>query len=203
MPRVLHYFAHPGRRHSTVNKAMWSASASVSDTTRVDLYAEYPRLDIDIEQEQQRLRDHDVIVFQFPLFWYSTPAIIKEWQDLVLEIGFAYGDGGEALAGKRMLLAVSAGGPEDAYSVEGYNHFPMRTLLTPLEQTARLCKMQFLPPYVLFASLRAEREARLKEHVNGFVALLTALSQGRMPTEWEVKETLCAQDVLGDLVSHG
>ena len=50
--------------------------------TFVDLYAEYPRFEIDVDREQARLLAHDVIVFQNPLFWYSTPAILKEWQDL-------------------------------------------------------------------------------------------------------------------------
>ena len=59
---------------------------------------------------QQRgcgLLDHDVVLFQFPLFWYSTPSILKEWQDLVLEHGFAYGAEGDALDGKRMMIAVT------------------------------------------------------------------------------------------------
>ncbi|MCV5747032.1 NAD(P)H-dependent oxidoreductase, partial [Escherichia coli] len=76
--------------------------------TCVDLYGEYPRFNINIDREQQRLREHDVVIFQFPLYWYSTPAILKEWQDLVLEYGFAYGTEGTELQGKTMLCVLSA-----------------------------------------------------------------------------------------------
>ena len=56
-----------------------------------DLYEAYPDFLIDVEAEQALLLEHDVIVFQHPVYWYSSPAILKEWQDLVLEHGFAYG----------------------------------------------------------------------------------------------------------------
>ncbi len=122
MSKLILYYAHPGQRFSNVNKAMWAAAQSVEGITRVDLYAEYPRFDINVDREQSRLLDHEVIVFQFPLFWYSTPSLVKEWQDLVLEHGFAYGTGGTELAGKTLMLAITAAGPEDAYTPKGYQH---------------------------------------------------------------------------------
>ncbi|MCG6902486.1 MAG: NAD(P)H-dependent oxidoreductase [Rhodobacter sp.] len=179
MAKVILYYAHPGQHFSQVNAAMFAASATVEGITRVDLYAEYPRFDIDPDREQQRLREHDVILFQFPLFWYSTPSILKEWQDLVLEYGFAYGTGGTALAGKRMMLAITAAGPRDAYTPEGYQRHDMRTFLRPLEQTAGLCKMQFLLPYVLYGSLKAPGAGQVAPHVAGYLRLLAALRDGR------------------------
>jgi putative NADPH-quinone reductase len=169
------YYAHPGHKYSHVNARMAEVAGSLSGITFVDLYAEYPRHDIDIEREQARLLDHDVILFQFPMFWYSTPSLIKEWEDLVLEHGFAYGHEGTRLAGKRMQLAVSAAGPEDAYTTDGYQHYPIRTFLTPLEQTARLCKMEFSPPYVIYGSLRAPEDGRLDPHVAGYRRLIEAI----------------------------
>lgn len=166
-------------------------AGNVDGITFVDLYAEYPRNNIDIDKEQQRLLDHDVILFQFPLFWYSTPSLIKEWQDLVLEHGFAYGTGGDSLAGKRMMLAITAAGPEDAYTKSGYQHFPLRTFLTPLEQTAGLCQMKFTPPYVLYASLRAPKEGRVEPHADGYRALLEAIRDDRFNFE-----KVAAMDVL-------
>ena len=58
--------------------------------------------------------------------------------DLVLEYGFAYGSDGTALQGKVLFNALTAGGLEAAYRAEGYNHFTLRELLAPLEQTATL-----------------------------------------------------------------
>lgn len=175
MARVIVYYAHPGHKHSHVNRDMMAAARAIEGVTFVDLYAEYPRHNINIDKEQERLVNHDVIVFQFPLFWYSTPSLIKEWEDLVLEYGFAYGTGGDALAGKSMMLAITTAGPEEAYQPEGYQHYPLETFLTPLEQTARLCKMAYLPPYVLHAALRAAKEDRVIPHVEGYRRLLMAL----------------------------
>ncbi len=71
MAKLIVYYAHPGHKHSHVNKHMARAAARISGITFVDLYADYPRFDINVKIEQQRLLDHDVILFQFPVFWYS------------------------------------------------------------------------------------------------------------------------------------
>ncbi len=148
--------------------------------TVVDLYHDYPNYQIDIDREQQRLREHDVVVFMFPLFWYSTPALLKEWQDLVLEYGFAYGSEGTALHGKIFLCATTAGGAEDAYHSQGYNHFTIRELLQPLEQTAVLCGMRFVAPFALYGSRTAVEEGRVAEHVQDWVKVLLALRDQTM-----------------------
>ncbi len=158
MARVLVLFAHPALQKSRVNRALANAAEKVDGVTFHDLYERYPDMHIDVEREQQLMTQHDIVVFQHPFYWYSTPAILKEWQDLVLEWGFAYGDGGTALRGKKLLSAISTGGPEDSYRREGFNYFTVRELLAPLEQTTRLCGMEYLPPLVLHASLRMTRE---------------------------------------------
>ncbi len=175
MARLLVYYAHPGHRTSHVNREMADVAQEIPDIAFVDLYRLYPRHNIDIVAEQARLIDHDVVLFQFPLFWYSTPSLIKEWEDLVLEHGFAYGAGGDRLSGKTMLLAVSAAGPEEAYGPGGYQGYPLRTFLTPLERTAALCGMRFSAPYALFSSLKAPTSGALATHVQGYQRLLSAI----------------------------
>ena len=179
MAKLLVYYAHPGHKHSHANRAMVAEAKTVDGITFVDLYAEYPRFEIDIDREQQRLLDHDVILFQFPMFWYSTPSLVKEWQDLVLEHGFAYGDGGDKLAGKCMILAVTASGQKDAYTKAGYQKYPIRTFLTPLEQTAKFCHMDFSAPYVLYGSLRAPQDGLVEPHAKGYRMLLEAIRDDR------------------------
>lgn len=179
MPQILIYYAHPGQKYSRVNRSLASVAKKNPMITFVDLYHEYPRYDIDIEREQQRLLEHDIIIFQHPLFWYSTPALIKEWIDLVLEHGFAFGAGGDKLSGKYLMNVTSAAGPQEAYSPEGYQHYPLRTLLTPLEQTARLCQMRYLAPYVLYSALTAQDDLEISQHSQGYQHLLEALSHGR------------------------
>ncbi len=178
--RVLVLLAHPSLERSEVNRPMADATAGLDGVTTVDLYAEYPDFQIDIDREQRRLRSHDVIVFQHPLYWYSTPSILKEWQDLVLEYGFAYGSHGTALRGKIFLDALSAGGAEAAYRAEGYNHFTIRELLHPLEQTALLCGMIYLPPFALFGSRTAVEEGRVDRHVADWLRVLEALRDDRL-----------------------
>ena len=135
--RVLILFAHPAFQKSRINRCLLRAVQGLENIRIHDLYEEYPDFQIDVEREQKLLLAHDVIVLQHPFFWYSSPALLKEWQDLVLEYGFAYGVGGTMLAGKRMLSAITTGGSEAAYRRVGYNYFTVREFLTPFEQTAR------------------------------------------------------------------
>ena len=179
MAKLIVYYAHPGHKYSQVNGVMAGIASDVDGVTYVDLYEDYPRFDINVDIEQQRLLDHDVILFQFPMFWYSTPSILKEWQDIVLEHGFAYGAGGDKLAGKTMMLAITAAGPADAYSAGGYQHYPLRDFLRPLEQTARLCSMHFAPPYVLYSALKAPKVGELEPHVEGYRELLKSIRDDR------------------------
>jgi glutathione-regulated potassium-efflux system ancillary protein KefG len=178
--RILVLFAHPSFERSEVNRPLFEATAAVPGVTLVDLYAEYPTADIDVEREQRRLLAHDVLCFMHPLYWYSTPSIFKEWQDLVLELGFAYGAEAGALRGKIFFNALTAGGPEPAYCATGYNHFTIRELLCPLEQMARLCGMIFLPPFALFGARTALEEGRIPGHVSDWVRLLGALRDDRL-----------------------
>ena len=177
--RLLVYYAHPGHKFSHANAAMWAVAQNTDGLSTVDLYAEYPRHNIDIDAEQARLLDHDIILFQCPLFWYSTPSLIKEWQDLVLEHGFAYGSGGDKLAGKTMMFALTAAGPQDAYTTSGYQHYPLRTFLTPLERTAGLCQMRFAAPYVLYGSLRAAADGQIQVHADEYGRILRAMRDGK------------------------
>jgi glutathione-regulated potassium-efflux system ancillary protein KefG len=144
-----------------------------------DLYEAYPRLDIDVAREQELLSAHDVIVLQFPFYWYSTPPMLKQWEDLVLEHGWAYGSKGTALRGKTMLCALSTGGREGAYHPGGYNRFTVRQLLVPVEQTARLCGMRFLPPWIAYGA-HAMNEADIGDVGARYAVLLDGLLDGRL-----------------------
>jgi len=177
--RVLVLLAHPAQRKKSINLAMAHLARRIEGITFVDLYAEYPRFSIDVDREQQRLLNHDVIVFQFPLFWYSTPALLKQWQDLVLEYGFAYGPSGQKLSGKLVLACVTTGGSRHDYSPDGGNEHLFEHFLLPLRQTAILCGMEFLPPFLLHAANHIEAEIS-RSHVDAYPRLLTALWDGKL-----------------------
>ena len=185
---ILVLFAHPSSDRSEVNLPMYNATKGLPGVTLVDLYAEYPRMNIDVDREQQRLIEHDIIIFMHPLYWYSTPAILKEWQDLVLEHGFAYGSEGTALQGKIFFNVLSAGGELFAYSEKGYNHYTIRELLHPLEQMAILCQMTYLPPFALFGARTAVEEGRMKTHISQWKHLIQALLEDRVNMELAIQQ---------------
>ena len=173
--RLLLLFAHPVLERSRVNRRLLDAVRDVKGLTVHDLYEEYPTLQLNVKREQQLLLEHDVVIFQHPFYWYSAPAIIKEWQDLVLEYGWAYGKGGDKLRGKITLNVITTGGPTFAYRKDGYNRFTMRELLSPFDQTAHLCGMKFLAPFVLHGSLRLETDEQVDPVGADYRRLLEAL----------------------------
>ncbi|MCK7612837.1 NAD(P)H-dependent oxidoreductase [Roseibium sediminicola] len=202
MAKVLVLFAHPRPDTSEVNQPLFQTAQAVEGVSAIDLYAEYPDFGIDIDREQARLVAHDVIVFQHPLYWYSAPAIMKEWQDLVLEHGFAYGLHGKALQGKIFLNAITTGARPEAYSTEGMNHAELRSLLGPFEKTADLCGMRYLAPFVMFGAGRAREEDRVTVHRNAYDDLLKALVADRFDLDKASKAALLT-DVLDDFILKG
>ena len=172
---ILLLFAHPAQDRSEVNLPIFQAASTMDNVTCIDLYASYPTHNIDVGLEQTRLRQHDIIIFLFPLYWYSTPAILKDWMDLVLEYGFAYGKHGDALKDKYLLPVISTGGAEKFYQQNGYHNFTIRELLRPIEQTACFCQMRYIPPLALFAARTAVDEGRLRCHLDQWRKLLQAL----------------------------
>jgi glutathione-regulated potassium-efflux system ancillary protein KefG len=179
--RVLVLFAHPALQKSRINRPLVAAARQVAGVTFHDLYEAYPDLQVDVDREQALLLAHDVVVMQYPFFWYSVPALLKEWQDVVLEYGFAYGPGGTRLHGKKLLSALTTGGGEHAYSREGHNHFTIPELLAPLEQTARLCGMDWLPPHVLHGTVRMTDPAHIAGHATAYAKLLGDLRDEKFP----------------------
>jgi glutathione-regulated potassium-efflux system ancillary protein KefG len=185
--RILILFAHPVLERSRVNRRLLDAVKGLPGVTLHDLYEEYPSFRLDVKNEQRLALAHDVLVFQHPFYWYSAPAIVKEWQDLVLEYGWAYGKSGDKLKGKLTFNAITTGGPEAAYRKEGYNRFTIRELLSPFDQTAHLCGMKYLAPFVLHGSLKVETAEQVQPHAAAYVRLLEALRDDALDVERAMK----------------
>lgn len=177
--KVLVLFAHPALERSRINHGLLTAVQGRAGVTLHDLYEEYPDLHIDVRREQELLLAHDVVVFQHPFFWYSAPAILKEWQDLVLEHNWAYGTEGRALEGKVTFNVITAGGSEAAYQDAGFNRFTIRQLLSPFEATAHLCRMTYLAPFVVHGALRMAA-AEVAPYARDYGHLLDALVEERL-----------------------
>lgn len=181
--QILILFAHPALEKSRINQRLIQAIQGLDAVTVHDLYEQYPDFHINVKAEQDLLLAHDIIVFHHPFYWYSSPAILKEWQDLVLEHGFAYGKGGTALHGKKVLSAITTGGGEKAYCRQGYNRFSVRELLVPFEQTAHLCGMEYLPPFVVQGTHQIHEQGELVQHTEAYRQVITALRDDQV--DWE------------------
>jgi glutathione-regulated potassium-efflux system ancillary protein KefF len=152
--------AHPRLEHSHVNGAlMLAAQALPGGRSEVrDLYRLYPDYVIDADAERAALSHARLVVWQFPFHWYGMPPLLKLWLDEVFSFGWAYGPGGTALRGKDLWLAVSTGGSEQAYHPSGHNRHFIDAFWPPIEQTAVLAGMRFLPPLVLHAAHRIDKD---------------------------------------------
>jgi glutathione-regulated potassium-efflux system ancillary protein KefG len=187
MKKVLINFAHPARSRSIINNALRGAVEDLEDVTINDLYAAYPDFLIDVKREQYLCETHDVIVFQHPFYWYSTPAIMKEWLDLVLQHGWAYGSQGNALKGKLFLQAITAGGDDSTYRKDGYNEFTIGELTSPYRATAKLCKMDWLPPFAILGIHRGLPDDQVETHAEDYRRAITALRDDQFEIE-EVRQ---------------
>lgn len=180
--RVLLIVAHPMLEGSRVNRALLDAAKGCEDIQVHDLYDHYPEQMIDVAHEQALVDAHDILVFQHPMHWYSCPALLKSWFDSVLSYGWAYGDNTTKLTGKAWVQAVSTGGSESVYQRHGYNCFSIAELLRPFEQSARLCNMRYLQPFLTLAAATLSDEA-LHEQAAAYAAWLGQLAEGNFPPQ--------------------
>ena len=147
MSKVLVISGHPKIEESYTNKVILDRLQSSGQNVEVRHLADlYPDFQFDIKAEQDALLTADVVVFQFPFYWYSLPGIMKLWLDEVFAFNFSYGPEGDKLKGKHLILSFTVGGPQQSYNPLGYNHFSIEQMLVPIEQTAYLAGMQYHKP---------------------------------------------------------
>ncbi|GJM36911.1 MAG: NADPH:quinone reductase [Acidimicrobiales bacterium] len=149
--------AHPDLSNSRGNAVLAAAAHDLAGVTVHDLHAAYPDGRIDVAAEQQSVEAHDAIVFQFPLYWYSTPPILKAWQDEVLTIGWAYDPMGAAgtgiaLKGKTLGCAVTTGAPASEFAAGGWNEHSVESFLLPIAGTVNFLEMRWRAPFVAYAT---------------------------------------------------
>lgn len=184
--QTLVILAHPNLTSSVANKLIINhLQDSEQNVTIRHLDALYNDYNVDVEAEQQALLAADTIIFQFPFYWYSAPASLKNWIDKVLSFNFAYGPQGDKLKGKNLLISTTVGGPEESYQPLGYNHFKVIDLLLPFEQTAYLTGMNYLEPIYTHRcvyipgvyNVKEEVEARANEHAARVIECLRKLAE--------------------------
>lgn len=173
MARILVIFAHPAFHKSLSNRYLIDAISTMQDVTIRDLYQHYPSGFIDTLAEQAILSQHDTLILQHPLYWYSAPALLKEWMDLVLTRSYVYPNQENPTTKlTQMLQVVSCGGSLTSYHPDGYNRYSLRQFLLPFEQTAVLCGMRYLPPFVIDGVHKHGDSQRISQFASRYRSLL-------------------------------
>lgn len=150
-------YAHPYPDRSRANHALVAAVSDLPGLLLHSLYERYPDFDIDVSREQELLTEHDLIILQHPMYWYSVPGLLKHWFDKVLLRGWAYGGGAQALRNKRCLWVCTTGGDTAAFTPEGMHAFAFESFVPAIEQTARFCGMQWIEPTIVHAAHRVSQ----------------------------------------------
>ena len=177
---ILIFHVHPYPQHSRAGKAMLKAVSDLPEVEVRSLYDLYPDFDIDVSAEQAALRRADRVVWLHPVYWYSVPSMLKHWFDVVLLRGFAYGEGGTALAGKSCLWVPTAGGDTGAYSADGLHQQPFENFIAPILQTARFCGMVWEEPLLMVGAHKIS-DHELATLAQQFRARLVAWSAAPKP----------------------
>ena len=179
---------HPDLGRSRANAALARAASRLSGAEVADLYSLYPDGRIDADREVARLLAADRIVLQFPIQWYSTPPLLKAWQDAVLTRMYymAYQTEGRLLEGKPLLVVATAGNVPEAYAPTGANKFTMAELLRPLEATAHRCGLPWQPPFLVY---RADKLDDLSLHMaaRDYVTILQDWRKATEPTQEDAR----------------
>jgi putative NADPH-quinone reductase len=186
MKKILLVVAHPTlKTNSRINQSLSSAVENKVNTSR-NLYEVYPDGIINVQTEQDLLLQHDVIIYQFPIFWYSAPYLFKKYLEEVFLPGFAYGrtDSDFKLAGKQVLFVVSLGAQKESYfpslkkellNSKGETYFSKHlmdlfkdnlpsALLFDYEQLANYTRMNYCPAFIVYGAPEVNLPWRITEH---------------------------------------
>lgn len=147
--KTLLLFSHTFFNDSKVNKALLESAKTVPNLTIHNLNLSYPDGKIDINYEVELLKQHQKIIFQFPLFWYSAPSLMKEWQDRVLT-SIHYGKNSKFLEGKQFAIITTAGGDEKIYNRDYSYH--LENLLAPINHSFKYLGCEILPIYCIYSA---------------------------------------------------
>lgn len=158
-PRTVIVYAHPYPDRSRANRTLLDAARALPNVSVRALYDLYPDFVIDVAAERAALVTAARIVWQCPVYWYSVPALLSLWFEKVLAHGWAYGQGGTALHGKRALWVTSTGGTAPMYATGAAHGRPFEAYIPPIEQTARFCGMAWEPPLIVHGAHRIDDDA--------------------------------------------
>jgi glutathione-regulated potassium-efflux system ancillary protein KefF len=159
---ILVLYAHPYPHYSRACATLLEAIQDLPTLQVRSLYDIYPDFDIDPEAERALVDAAKLVVWMGPFYWYTVPALLKHWFEVVLVKGWAYGPGGTALHGKDCLWVATTGGESESFTSAGEHAHSFKAFVPVVEQTARFCGMRWLEPFTLHGAHEV-RETVLRE----------------------------------------
>lgn len=168
---------HPNINESKINKRWVSeVEKNPASYTVHNLYQTYQDGVIDVASEQKLIEQHDKIILQFPLYWFNSPPLLKQWLDEVFTYGWAYGStSGHKLRGRKFALAVSAGIKEEDFSQDGRYQHSLKEILLPFEMTAKYVEADYQPFYAFYGAEYKVSDQQLESSAKGYIDYLQSL----------------------------
>ncbi|WP_454883616.1 NAD(P)H-dependent oxidoreductase [Sphingomonas oryzagri] len=151
---------HSDYPRSKANRALAESAASIDGVEVCEVASRSKPEAIDVDAEVAHLLRVDRLILQFPINWYSTPPLLKVWQDHVLTRMYYIKaqEEGDRLAGLPVMIAATAGNVPEAYAPDGVNLFALEELLKPLHSTANRCGWQWADPFIVYRANRLNPE---------------------------------------------
>lgn len=169
--KTLVVLSHPDMSNSRVNKLWVEKAAAYSNKITIhDLYREYPDFNINVKKEQELVESHDNIIFQFPLYWYSSPSLLKKWIDEVITYGWAYGSKGKRVFYNRKVgLAISAGVEKAEFTNNGKNKHTLCEMLTPFKALCAYINAEYIHEFVLYGANSEMKDEEIQKSANEYL----------------------------------
>ena len=157
MNNILIVSGHTNLNDSVANKKILEELSKKIPNAEIDYLSKlYPDYKINIEEEQNKLMKADIIVLQYPLFWYSMPSLLEKWMEEVFKHGFSHGSAGDKLKGKKVIVSLTTGAPEEAYN-------NIDEFLNPIKASCKLCQMEYIGSVVTYGVSYQLRNEKGKE----------------------------------------
>ncbi|WP_419343957.1 NAD(P)H-dependent oxidoreductase [Campylobacter fetus] len=171
--KTLIILSHPDIENGVFNKKLRNEVLKNTSYVQIhELYKVYTGFDFDIKKEQKLLESYEKIIFQFPLYWYSCPPLLKKYFDDIFEHGWAYGSNADKLKGKIFGLCISAGGSKQDFDKSGEVGFSMEEILTPFKATAKFVGAKFMNSFITFEVEPQMSEEKLKTQAKEYLEYL-------------------------------
>lgn len=184
MKKIIIVSAHDTVVDSVANKyILEELQGKLPDAVFDDLDAQYANFEFNIEAEQQKLEKADIIILQYPFYWYSMPGLMHRWMEQIFQHGWSHGSTGHALEGKTLVASFTTGAPDFAYAHDGMMRFELDEFLAPLKATCILTGMKWggfvATSGVSYSDRKPENEAATREklavHTERLLSLLNSI----------------------------